>query len=424
MLRRRSRALLGSLLRPHRKKVAWIAFMIVTANLAALAGPYLVGLAVDKIPALIATKDAVPIIKIVAEFAIAITIQAFATAGFISAIGTMGGDVVLELRSRLFWHFQRLPVAFHERYTSGRVISRQVSDVDSISELFDEGLDSLVGAAVSMLFVGTGMLLLDWPLALAVMAGFIPLTWLSAWFRRESSVAYRRTRETIALVIVQFVETFNGIRAVQTFRRERRNEQIFGELNTNYTDATRRSMQLVALYFPGVSLIGNIAIGVVLLYGGIRVIDHAMPVGDPGHVPAVPAPVLRAAEGLVAVLQHVPVGRGRPGEDLRRTRRVAVGPRADRPSRRLPRRRRVQLQAAGSRSTGSRSPTGTRSCCPTLTWISRPARRSRWSARPARARPRSRGCWPGSTTRARARYCWTAWICATWPTPTCAARSC
>jgi ATP-binding cassette, subfamily B, bacterial len=279
ILRRRSRALLASLLRPHRKKVMWIAFMIVAANLAALAGPYLVGVAVDKIPALIATKDGVPILEIVAEFAIAISIQALATAGFISAIGTMGGDVVLDLRSRVFWHFQRLPVAFHERYTSGRVISRQVSDIDSISELFDEGLDSLVGAAVSMLFVGTGMLLLDWPLALAVMVGFIPLTLLSIWFRRESSVAYRRTRETIALVIVHFVETFNGIRAVQTFRRERRNEQIFGELNTSYTDATRRSMQLVALYFPGVSLVGDVAIGVVLLYGGIRVIDHDMPVG-------------------------------------------------------------------------------------------------------------------------------------------------
>src|SRR5579871_2223015 len=88
MLRRRSRALLGNLLRPHRKKVLWIGFMIVAANLAALAGPYLVGVAVDRIPALIATKDAVPIIEVVIEFAIAITIQALATAGFISAIGT------------------------------------------------------------------------------------------------------------------------------------------------------------------------------------------------------------------------------------------------------------------------------------------------------------------------------------------------
>jgi ATP-binding cassette, subfamily B, bacterial len=279
VLRRRSRALLADLLRPHRRTVAWIAAMILAANLAALAGPWLVGIGVDRIPAFIRTKDLAPIVVVVIEFIVAVIVQAVASAGFISAIGKMGGEVVLELRSRLFMHFQRLPVAFHERYTSGKVISRQVSDMDSISELFDEGLDSLVSAAFSMVFVGTGMLLLDWPLALAVMAGFLPLTWLSAWFRRESAVAYRRSREAIALVIVHFVETFNGIRAVQTFRREPRNEHIFGDLNADYADASRRSMRLMALYFPGVTLIGNLAVGVVLLYGGIRVIDHAMPVG-------------------------------------------------------------------------------------------------------------------------------------------------
>jgi len=63
-----------------------------------------------------------------------------------------------------------------------------------------------------------------------VLAGFIPLTWLTVWFRRESARAYRRTRETIALVIVHFVETFGGIRAVQAFRREKRNSEIFSGL--------------------------------------------------------------------------------------------------------------------------------------------------------------------------------------------------
>ncbi len=279
ILRKRSRALLGDLLRPHRATVIWIGLLILAANLGALAGPWLVGIGIDKIPALLRTHDPVPIIITVIEFGIAVTVQAFASAGYIAAIGRMGGQVVLELRSRLFAHFQALPVSFHERYTSGRVISRQVSDIDSISELFDEGLGSLVSAAFSLVFVGTGMLLLDCPLALAVMAGFIPLTWLTAWFRRESATAYRRTRETIALVIVHFVETFNGIRAVQSFRREPRNQEIFGDLNEGYAKASRRSMQLVAIYFPGVNLVGNLAVAVVLLYGGIRVIDHAMPVG-------------------------------------------------------------------------------------------------------------------------------------------------
>ena len=134
---------------------------------------------------------------------------------------------MLDLRRRLFAHFTGLDVAFHEDYTSGRVISRQTSDLESISDLFEEGLDSLIGAILTLLLVGTGMLLLDWKLGLVVLVGFIPLTWLSAWFRASSARAYRRTREAIALVIVHFVETFGGIRAVQAFRREQRNGDIF-----------------------------------------------------------------------------------------------------------------------------------------------------------------------------------------------------
>ena len=279
LLRRRSRALLASLLRPHRGTVALIGLLVLIANLAGLAGPWLIGVGVDRVPALVRTHDAVPMIIVVIGFVAAITVQATATASFISVLGRMGSQVVKELRARIFRHFQWLSVAFHERYTSGKVISRQVSDMDALSELFDEGLDSLLNAAFSLIFVGTGMLLLDWPLALVVMAGFLPLTWLSAWFQRQSAVAYRRTRETIALVIVQFVETFNGIRAVQAFRRERRNDEIFAELNKGYADASLRSMRLLAVYFPGVTLIGNLAVGAVLLYGGVRVIDHAMPVG-------------------------------------------------------------------------------------------------------------------------------------------------
>jgi ATP-binding cassette subfamily B protein len=279
MLRRRGRRLLQDLLRPHRARVAAIGVLILTANLGALAGPWLVGIGVDRVPQLTRSHDLAPMLGIIAAFAVAVLTQAVATRAFIAAMGRLGGMVVLELRRRLFAHFQRLPVAFHERYTSGRVISRQVSDIDSISDLFDEGLDSLVFAVFSLLLVGAGMLLLDWQLALVVLTGFGPLIWLTRWFRRESAVAYRRTRDTIARVIVQFVETFGGIQAVQAFRRETRNEKIFGQLNQEYADASLRSSRLVAIYSPGITLVGNLAVGAVLLYGGLRVIDGGMQVG-------------------------------------------------------------------------------------------------------------------------------------------------
>ena len=279
LLRLRGRRLLQDLLRPYRARTGLILLLIVIANIAALVGPWLVGVGIDRIPQLTRSHDAAPLAVIIAAFAVAVLVQAASTRSYIAAMGRLGADVVAELRRRLFAHFLRLPVSFHERYTSGRVISRQVSDIDSISDLFDEGLDSLVSAVLSLLLVGAGMLLLDWPLALVVLAGFGPLTWLTAWFRRESGVAYRRTREAIAQVIVHFVETFGGIRAVQAFRRERRNEEIFGELNADYAAASLRSSRLIAVYSPGISVVGNLAIGAVLLYGGLRVIDGSMKVG-------------------------------------------------------------------------------------------------------------------------------------------------
>ena len=249
-------------------------------SLAVLAGPWLVGIAIDAgLPPLLHARDAGPLLVIAAAFAVAVGVQAVTTRLFVTMTGQIGQKVVLELRRRLFAHFLSLEVAFHEDYTSGRVISRQTSDIEAISDLFEEGLDSLIGAVLTLLLVGTGMLLLDWQLGLVVLAGFVPLIWLTVWFRRESAGAYRRTRETIALVIVHFVETFGGIRAVQAFRREKRNSDIFSGLGRDYADASTRASRLIAIYGPSISLVGNIITGIVLGYGGLLVIEGNVKVG-------------------------------------------------------------------------------------------------------------------------------------------------
>jgi ATP-binding cassette, subfamily B, bacterial len=280
LLRKRSRRLLGDLLRPYRRTVTLTAAAIVIASLTSLAGPWLIGIAIDSgIPPLVKGSDPVPLLRIAAVFALTVVVQAGATRVFVTLTGRFGQGVVLELRRRLFEHLLRLPVSFHETYTSGRVISRQTSDVEAISDLFDEGLDGLITAVLSCVLVGTGMLLLDWPLALVVLSGFVPLVWLSMWFRRRSAVAYRWIREANSLVIVHFVETFGGLRAVQAFRREQRNEEIFDALSADYARASKRSSQINAIFAPGIALVGNVITGVVLCYGGLRVLDGDIAIG-------------------------------------------------------------------------------------------------------------------------------------------------
>jgi ABC-type multidrug transport system fused ATPase/permease subunit len=279
LLQRRSRRLLGSLLAPHRRRGIWLISAVLIQNAAAMAGPWLIGLGIDRgIPA-VRRGDSETLYLIAAALVLAAAIQALTYRAFVVASGHVGQDLMLDLRERVFAHFQRLSLAFHERYTSGRVISRLTSDLDAINELLESGFDTLVTAVLSMLSIGVILVVMDWPLGLVSLASFMPLFILSRWFQRRSTEAYRRTREAIALVIVQFTESLGGIRAVKAFRRERRNEDIFEALNDDYRRANQRAFQLVTVYWPGIRVIGGITTAVVLLVGGYRVIGGAMQVG-------------------------------------------------------------------------------------------------------------------------------------------------
>ncbi len=132
---------------------------------------------------------------------------------------------------------------------------------------------------LSIVTIATILVLLDWPLGLVTLASFVPLLLLTRWFQRNSAVAYRRTRETVALVVIHFTESLGGIRAMQAFRREPRNDEIFAQVNDDYRLATQRSFQLITWYWPGILLIGNLTTVVLLAYGGIRVMNGAMEIG-------------------------------------------------------------------------------------------------------------------------------------------------
>ncbi|HZB48172.1 MAG TPA: ABC transporter ATP-binding protein [Mycobacteriales bacterium] len=279
LLRARSRRLLGLLLRPHKRALRVVLVLVLLQNTAAMAGPWLVGVGIDRgIPAL-RDGDWTPLLVIVGVLFACAAADAVLRTAFLIRTGRIGQAVLLDLRRRVFDHVQRLSLAFHERYTSGRVVSRLTSDVDALNELLDEGLDGLITALLSVVSIGVILLVLDLPLALVTLATFLPLWLLSRWFRSRSFSAYRRTREANSALIVQYVESMGGIRAVQAFRREGRNEDIFDDLNQDLRSANARSFQLMALFVPGVAILGTIATVAALFYGGHRVLDGAMQVG-------------------------------------------------------------------------------------------------------------------------------------------------
>src|SRR6476659_6773250 len=276
----RSRRLLGEVLRPWRRALWWLMVVVVVENAARLSIPYLVKEGIDTgIPPIRASGDLGPLLLVVGLVLASTVIQAVARNLFLVRSGLIGQDILLSIRRRIFRHFQVLSPAFHDRYTSGRVISRQTSDVDAIYEMLESGFDGLVTAALTLVGTSVLLLVLDVKLGLVALLCGPALVLLTAWFRRESAQSYKVTREKVALVIVHFVESMGGIRAVQAFRREPRNQEIFEDVNDQYRQANLVAFRLVAWFMPGIRLIGNVTIAVVLLYGGYLAYHGEVTVG-------------------------------------------------------------------------------------------------------------------------------------------------
>jgi ABC-type multidrug transport system fused ATPase/permease subunit len=280
MLQARSRRLLGELIRPHRRWVWILVAIVLVENAARLSIPYLVKEGIDKgIPPIRESGDTTVLFTVVGIALFATVLQAVTRRTFLVLAGRIGQDILFEIRRRVFRHFQRLSPSFHDDYTSGRVISRQTSDIDALDEMLETGFDGLVTAVLTLAGTAVLLLVLDVKLALVALLCFPFLLWLTNWFRKASSATYRVTREKVALVIVHFVESMLGIRAVQAFRREPRNTEIFDDVNDQYRVANLRAFRLVAWFMPGIKLIGNVTIAIVLLYGAYLAFHEEVTVG-------------------------------------------------------------------------------------------------------------------------------------------------
>jgi ATP-binding cassette, subfamily B, bacterial len=278
-IRRRSLRLLGSLLHPLRWKVVFTMAVIVVSTAAQVAGPALIAYGIDTgLPALL-EQDWFPLAFAGAAYVFTGIVGALLIGWYILMSARISQAILIDLRKRVFLHTQKLSLEFHESYTSGRIISRQTSDLDAIRELLDSGINQLVQGVLYMVFTAIALVCLDWASGAVLAVSLVPLFVLTRWFQKRSQVLFRRSRESSAKLIVHFVETMTGIRAVKAFRKEKRNEDEFGELVEDYRDVNAKVIQVFGVYDPGLVLIGNVTVAIVLLVGGFRVVDGQLEIG-------------------------------------------------------------------------------------------------------------------------------------------------
>ena len=275
-----ARALLGSLMRPHALTLGLLLGVALMENAARLSVPMLVRRGIDHgIPAVARGGSARGLVFIVVALCGVVVVHGISRWLFLNRAGRLRQRVLLDLRRRVFRHFQRLDIAFHERYTTGRVVTRLTNDVEAVDDMLFSGFDCLITAALTPVGIAILLVVLDWRLGLMCLAVFPILLVLAAWFRLQSARTYGEVRESTALVIMQFIETMSGIKSLQAYRREARTQAVFEDIANQYRAILEKAFKLMAVFTPGVKVIGNITTGVVILYGGSRVLGGDMTIG-------------------------------------------------------------------------------------------------------------------------------------------------
>ena len=267
---------LGSWLRRYRAPLGLGLLLVVLDTLASLAGPVLVRTGVDRgvtagSKAVLFAASAVYLVVALADLVDSVG-ETFVT-------GRTAEQLMLALRVKIWAQLQRLSLDYYEREMAGRIMTRMTTDVDQFESLLQNGLLSALVSGFTFVGVGGALVFLNWRLALATLTVIVPLAAATVWFRRRAARVYDLARERIAIVNADFQESLSGVREAQAFVHEGATTRRFHGLGHDYLEARLAAQRLVALYFPFVQFLADVADAVVLGVGAALIAGGGLSTG-------------------------------------------------------------------------------------------------------------------------------------------------
>lgn len=269
---------LRNFLAPHRFALLGAFALVALETITLQLGPLLTQIGIDKG---VSEKDTQVLVVVTAVYLVAILFSVLAGTARIRFTGRLGERLMYELRLRVFSHLQRLSMDFYTDEKAGRLMSRMTSDVESLSQLFQEGLVNLAVQALTLVVVTVILLFLNPALALITLVVVVPVMLaLTLWFRAASDRGYTMVRDRIADVLADLQESLSGIRVLVAHNRRRHNVASHGNIVGEYRDANLYTAKVGAVYGPATETVGVLAQAVILAVGGAFVLDGRLTVGE------------------------------------------------------------------------------------------------------------------------------------------------
>lgn len=262
--------------KPYQKQFYFLVFLTLALAILAPARPYLIQIAIDEHVAL---GDAAGLLKIIYVLVILMVIQAIAQWAHTYYSGWIGQVIIKDIRVRLYTHLLRLRLKFFDNTPIGRLVTRNVSDIETLADVFSEGLAAIIGDLLQIVTILGVMFYIDWKLTL-VSLSTLPLLVISTYvFKEKIKVTFNDVRNAVANLNSFIQEHIIGMTIVQLFNREQREFDKFKEINREHRAAHIRSVLYYSVYFPVSEIIQAIGIGLVVWYGAVGVLGMDLQIG-------------------------------------------------------------------------------------------------------------------------------------------------
>jgi ATP-binding cassette, subfamily B, multidrug efflux pump len=260
----------------HRRQLFLGLALVALGAISQAVGPWLIGRAIDRD---ILGDDPSGLLRTMALLLGVYVGGTLAQRGQIRQVGAVGQRILASLRERIFGRLLRLPLGFFDRRPVGDLMSRVTNDVDTLNQLFSQGLTQLLGSLFSLIGIVVAMVVLDWRLALVCFT-IIPVMLLTnVFFARRARQAFRTTRETVGDVTAGLQEEIVGVREAQAFNRTEANIARFRERNAANRVANVQAVAITSAFAPTIDVLSTLATAVVIGFGGYLVVTGNLTVG-------------------------------------------------------------------------------------------------------------------------------------------------
>jgi ATP-binding cassette subfamily B multidrug efflux pump len=263
-------------LRPYKGYVAFALFLILLESGLEVTFPLLTKIAIDDY---ISTANMTGLATIAAAYLGLLIARFIVASAETYVLQNTGQKIMYDMRMQVFSHLHTLAPSFYDKNPVGRLITRVITDVDVLNEMFSAGIVSIFGDIFTLLGITIAIMLLDWRLGLVTMS-VVPLIFVTtAVFRMKARDSYRRVRIAIAKINAFLQEHITGMAVVQLYNRERKSLRKFDGINREHLVANLDGVSAYAWFYPVIELLSSVAIALIIWYGGGKVIQGTLLLG-------------------------------------------------------------------------------------------------------------------------------------------------